>query len=55
MSPPNKTFNYGGQAIMEGVMMRGEHDWAACVRAPSGEIVVQRQALPQAVYRSKIL
>ena len=40
---------------MEGVMMRGEHDWAACVRAPSGEIVVERQALPSAVYRSRVL
>ncbi|MBC7256303.1 MAG: DUF1385 domain-containing protein [Chloroflexi bacterium] len=45
--------NYGGQAVMEGVMMRGEREWAVCVRAPSGEIVTHREALPAAVYRSR--
>jgi uncharacterized protein YqhQ len=48
-------FNYGGQAVMEGVMMRGEHDWAVAVRDPAGTIVVRRQALPKAIYRSPIL
>ena len=55
MSPANRPFNYGGQAVMEGVRMRGERDWAVVVRAPSGEIVIQRQALPPAVYRSRVL
>ncbi len=40
---------------MEGVMMRGEHEWAVCVRNPSGELVVRRESLPGAVYRSRIL
>jgi uncharacterized protein YqhQ len=48
-------FNYGGQAVLEGVMMRGEKDWAVCVRNPMGKIVVHREALPGAVYRSRIL
>ncbi len=45
--------NYGGQAVIEGVMMRGQREWAVCVRAPSGEIVTHREALPAALYRSR--
>jgi len=48
-------FNYGGQAVLEGVMMRGEKDWAVSVRNPAGNIIVHREALPAAVYRSRIL
>ena len=48
-------FNYGGQAVMEGVMMRGEREWAVCVRDPKGELVVHRENLPKAVYRSRVL
>jgi uncharacterized protein YqhQ len=46
--------NYGGQAVMEGVMMRGGQEWAVAVRQPTGEIVVHAEALP-AGYRSRIL
>ncbi|MEA3407127.1 MAG: DUF1385 domain-containing protein [Chloroflexota bacterium] len=46
--------NYGGQAVMEGVLMRGEREWAVCVRDPSGELVVHREALPKAIYRSRV-
>lgn len=49
MSP----LNYGGQAVMEGVMMRGAREWAVCVRAPSGQIVSHGDALPEAIYRSR--
>ncbi|NLT72789.1 MAG: DUF1385 domain-containing protein [Chloroflexi bacterium] len=48
------SLNYGGQAVMEGVMMRGEREWAVSVRAPSGEILQEHQALP-AGYRSRWL
>jgi len=48
-------FNYGGQAVIEGVMMRGEREFAVCVRAPSGELRVHRGSLPQAIYQSRIL
>jgi len=34
-----KRFPYGGQAVLEGVMMRGLHQATVAVRAPSGEIV----------------
>ncbi|HUP74651.1 MAG TPA: DUF1385 domain-containing protein [Acidimicrobiales bacterium] len=35
----------GGQAVPEGVMLRGSRGWAVAVRRPDGEIVVRRQAL----------
>lgn len=49
------SFNYGGQAVLEGVMMRGERDWAVAVRDPNGRIVVRREPLTAAVYRSRFL
>jgi uncharacterized protein YqhQ len=33
---------YGGQAVIEGVMMRGAKMWAIAVRRPSGEIYMER-------------
>lgn len=48
-------FNYGGQAVMEGVMMRGEHEWAVCVRNPAGQIVTHHEPLKGLVYRSRAL
>lgn len=41
---PEKTY-YGGQAVMEGVMMRGRTTMAVAVRAPSGEIAVYHEEL----------
>jgi uncharacterized protein YqhQ len=41
---------YGGQAVLEGVMMRGRTSMAVAVRAPSGNIVVHAEALPRAIY-----
>jgi uncharacterized protein YqhQ len=35
---------YGGQAVIEGVMMRGTDTWAVAVRRPSGEIYLERHA-----------
>jgi len=35
----------GGQAVIEGVMMRAPHSMAIAVRKPSGEIVVKREEL----------
>jgi uncharacterized protein YqhQ len=32
---------YGGQAVVEGVMMRGADHWAVAVRKPSGDIYVE--------------
>jgi uncharacterized protein YqhQ len=36
----------GGQAVMEGVMMRGERSWAVAVRMPDGEIDVDVHDAP---------
>ncbi|MCR4424712.1 MAG: DUF1385 domain-containing protein, partial [Firmicutes bacterium] len=33
-------FQYGGQAVIEGVMMRGRDSMAVAVRRPTGEIAV---------------
>jgi uncharacterized protein YqhQ len=41
---------YGGQAVLEGVMMRGRHFMAVAVRAPNKQIVVTSQALPRHLY-----
>jgi uncharacterized protein YqhQ len=43
-------FYYGGQAVLEGVMMRGRRSWAVAVRAPDGKIVVKEEQLTGAVY-----
>lgn len=40
-----KPMYYGGQAVMEGVMMRGRSSMAVGVRAPDGKIVVYEEAL----------
>ena len=38
--PPSVTV--GGQAVLEGVMMRGPSAWAVALRTPAGEIAVHR-------------
>jgi uncharacterized protein YqhQ len=39
---PKAPTYYGGQAVVEGVMMRGAKAWAVAVRRPSGEIYLER-------------
>src|SRR5919109_3857969 len=41
---------YGGQAVLEGVMMRGRGYMAVAVRAPDKSIVVRSEALPRHLY-----
>lgn len=43
-------FNYGGQAVIEGVMMRGKKHMAIAVRAPSGKIIVHSEPLNAKIY-----
>lgn len=43
-------FTYGGQAVLEGVMMRGRRWATVAVRAPSSEIVLHSERLPRALY-----
>jgi len=47
-------FSYGGQAVIEGVMMRGAHTAAVAVRDPEGQIVVHEQDLNATMYRGWI-
>ena len=35
----------GGQALIEGIMMRGKYNWAVAVRKPDGQIVVEERDL----------
>src|SRR5258708_30114321 len=37
---------YGGQAVIEGVMMRGPHYFAVACRKPNGEIVLREETVP---------
>jgi uncharacterized protein YqhQ len=37
--------NIGGQAVIEGVMMKGVRGWTVAVRGPNGEIFVKREQL----------
>lgn len=49
----DKIISYGGQAVIEGVMMRGQKAFAIAMRAPDGNIVVHKENLAS-VYRSRI-
>ncbi|MEW5958524.1 MAG: DUF1385 domain-containing protein [Chloroflexota bacterium] len=46
----SKPFNYGGQAVIEGVMMRGRKHMAVAVRNPAGEIVLHTEPLNPRIY-----
>ncbi len=52
---PGKRFNYGGQAVIEGVMMRGAHTAAVAVRNAEGAIVVHETPLSRRLYRGRII
>jgi len=45
---------YGGQAVLEGVMMRGRRHMAVAVRHPNGKIITRTEALPRTLYASRI-
>jgi uncharacterized protein YqhQ len=45
--------NYGGQALVEGVMMRGQNVCAIAARAPDQSIIIESQQLGK-VYRSRL-
>ena len=47
----NSLPNYGGQALIEGVMMRGQNVCAIAARAPDQSILIESQQLGQ-IYRS---
>jgi uncharacterized protein YqhQ len=53
-APTTKDHLYGGQAVIEGVMMRGADHWAVAVRRPSGEIHLESHAIDSVVKRVPI-
>jgi uncharacterized protein YqhQ len=46
--------NYGGQAVIEGVMMRGAKALAVAVRNPQGEIVIHTEPLNPRIYGGRL-
>ncbi len=46
--------NYGGQAVIEGVMMRGKKAAAIAMRAPDGKIIIHKEELNK-IYQSRIM
>jgi uncharacterized protein YqhQ len=46
--------NYGGQAVMEGVMMRGSKSLAVAVRQPDGQIVLHTELLNPKIYAGSL-
>jgi len=44
----------GGQAVLEGVMMRGVTNWAVAVRTPEGEIEVEAETLKPWAQRHRL-
>ncbi|NJR12430.1 hypothetical protein HC776_00630 [bacterium] len=49
--PGELKFSYGGQAVIEGVLMRGAHTAAVAVRDDKGQIVIQERQLNATMYR----
>ncbi len=49
----DKIITYGGQALIEGVLMRGQKALAIAMRAPNGEIIVHTEKLG-GLYQSQI-
>ncbi len=49
----DRIITYGGQAVLEGVLMRGQKALAIAMRAPNGEIKVHTEKL-SGIYQSRI-
>ena len=49
--PDVKHTHIGGQAVLEGVMMRGKHNWAVAVRKTDGSIYLEEHDLPHSAAR----
>jgi len=47
-------FSYGGQAVIEGVMMRGSKSLAVAVRNPNDEIIVHTEPLDTRIYGGRL-
>jgi uncharacterized protein YqhQ len=54
VSAPPGTFFYGGQAVIEGVLMRGRDHYAVAARRPNGEIAICTDVLRSRVYTAGV-
>ena len=54
-SPTAPAHLYGGQAVVEGVMMRGARHWAVAVRRPAGDVHVESHQIESVADRHPIL
>jgi uncharacterized protein YqhQ len=54
VSAPAKPITYGGQAVIEGVVIRGRRTVALACRKPNGEIYRYREALRSPLQRSRV-
>jgi uncharacterized protein YqhQ len=54
MSSEENQFSYGGQAVMEGVMMRGSNVMAVAVRQPDGNVVLHSEDLNPRIYHGPL-
>jgi len=54
-SPAPAPHLYGGQAVVEGVMMRGARHWAVAVRRPAGDIHLESHEIESVADRHPIL
>jgi uncharacterized protein YqhQ len=52
---PEKRISVGGQAVIEGVMMRSPTYYATAVRTPQGSIVIQKNRFETLTHRFKFL
>ena len=50
-----KSSNIGGQAVLEGIMMKHKDEYAVAVRKPDGEIIVQKETYKSIVHKWKKL
>src|SRR5215831_11439705 len=48
------TFYYGGQAVIEGVMMRGRRSAAMAIRRPDGSMYLYEEALNPRLYQNRL-
>ena len=49
-----KSSNIGGQAVLEGIMMKHQDEYAVAVRKPNGEIAVEKNTYQSVVKWEKL-
>jgi uncharacterized protein YqhQ len=55
MAGVSREHYYGGQAVLEGVMMRGRDQWAIAVRKPDGDLHLEGHGIDSVAKRYRVL